>query len=160
MQKGKRYRDTAASVLIFIGAIWYLWGTKSIRTTLNNGLGGSRFMPTVIGVLLLVFTAVQIAASFRREREHEPVCKETRKEKRLNVVLTFVFFALYAGLLNRVGFLVTTFCYLSGQIYILSPETSRSAIKSVGIALAADLIIYLLFTRAFSLALPRGVLAF
>jgi len=160
MQKGKRYRDTAAGVLIFIGAIGYLWGTKAIRTTLNNGLGGSKFMPTVIGVLLLVFTAIQIAASFRSEHKSDPGCRVLEKGKRRNVILTFVFFALYAGLLNRIGFLVTTFCYLSGQIYILSPAESRSAIKSAGVALIADLVIYLVFTRAFSLALPRGVLAF
>lgn len=155
-----------AFLLVFSGV--YLGMSGSIKTTLNNGIGGSKFMPRVIGVGLLIIGVVLVAANLRklwresREEAGEEKASAPAKKKvdKPSVCITFALLLAYTLLLERVGFLICTALYLTAQIWILSPKDTRKLWRVFLIAVVADLVIYLLFTRAFSLVLPMGLIKF
>ena len=118
-------------------------------------------MPRLIGVLLLIFSSVWLVLVLRRERTCAEKTKKISKPVNVkNVVLTFVFFAAYVFLMGHLGFLISSFLYLTVQIYILSPDKQNRLRKSVSIAAVAAVIVYLLFVKGFSMMLPQGILVF
>ena len=157
----ERHKESISAAFFTIFSILYLFGERSITTTLNNGFGGSKFMPRLIGGMLLVFSVVWLLFSLRRELAGSDKAKKKPKPVNVkNVVLTFVFFALYVFAMGHLGFLISSFLYLTAQIYILSPDKQKRLLKSAGAAAAAAVVIYLLFVKGFSMMLPQGILVF
>jgi hypothetical protein len=66
--------------------------------------------------------------------------------------------ALYALLITKVGFLITTTVYLFIQINILSPKQSRKHLMFAIISVVASVVIYYIFVKVFNLMLPAGIL--
>ena len=153
-------KDFIAGLALVVFAGFYLLYSFQIKSTLKNGLGGSRFFPWVIGSIILFLGLIQIIKALvvlaRTKEISEPKAPVNIK----NVVFTFAFFAAYACLMQPVGFLIGTFFYLACMIRLLSPKGARSLPKIILIAVAADLIIYLLFTRCFGVMLPMGPIIF
>lgn len=157
----ERHKESLSAAFFTLFSVLYLLGVGGIATTLKNGFGGSKFMPRLTGILLLVFSVIWLLISLRKEKA---ALEETRKAAKAvnvkNVVLSFVFFALYVFALGCLGFLLSTFLYLVAQIYIMSPAERGRLPKAVGIAAITAVVIYLLFVKGFSMMLPQGILAF
>lgn len=71
--------------------------------------------------------------------------------------ITAILVLLYALLLKPVGFVITSFVYLLCQMYVLQDEKKNWKIMGI-ISAICSLGIYLLFSKVFSVLLPRGVL--
>lgn len=163
-------KDFIAGLGLIVFAGFYLLYSFQIKSTLNNGMGGSRFFPWIIGSTILALGLIQtIKALVILARAKEASTPKPRVNVK-NVILTFVFFGVYACLMQTAGFLIDTFLYLVCMIRLLSPnrespngespQGARKLTKIILIAAAADLIIYLLFTRCFGVILPMGPIVF
>ncbi|MBS6645806.1 MAG: tripartite tricarboxylate transporter TctB family protein [Clostridiaceae bacterium] len=163
MFKNKTFEDlkefiAGLGLIVFAG--FYLLYSFQIKSTLNNGMGGSKFFPWVIGSLILGLGLIQTVKSLIiLARTKEKSVKKAGINVK-NVVLTFVYFGAYACLMQTIGFLIGTFFYLIGMIHLLSPKGTRSFPKIILIAAVADLVIYLMFTRCFGVILPMGPIIF
>lgn len=153
-------KDFIAGLGLVAFAGFYLLYSFRIKSTLNNGMGGSKFFPWVIGSTILALGLIQTIKALvilaRTKEASEPKARVNVK----NVFLTFAFFAVYACLMQPAGFLIGTFFYLVCMIRLLSPKGAHKMAKIILIAAVADLIIYLLFTRCFGVMLPMGPIIF
>lgn len=73
--------------------------------------------------------------------------------------ITAILILLYALLLKSVGFVITSFIYLLCQMYVLQ-DGKRNWKMMIVISVVCSIGIYLLFSKVFSVMLPRGILTF
>ena len=73
------------------------------------------------------------------------------------VLLVFVVFGVYVGLIPSVGFRISTFLFVAALQSLLEPPKSVKGWAIVGItALVTTVVTYFLFERYLSVLLPRG----
>ena len=164
MKKQARTDIISSAVAIVFGAAVYLM-SGSIVIKRKGGDIGSAFLPRLVagimiglGILLLISTLVKM--------RKQPAAAETAEKKAgsmewLPTLLSFVNLIVYVLIFKPVGFLISTFIYLMAQMLIMSPvkkpSTKQLALWAL-IALIAALAIFFLFTKAFSMPLPKGIL--
>ena len=124
---------------------------------------GPDFMPTVVGVLIVVLAAILLVQSVGKLRRGGAVSDEDAKDNSdyRRVLESLVLAIVYVNVLKPVGFLLSTFVYLCLQIYVLAPNDKRSKkdiIKFVVISLIFTVVVYVLFRYGFKIILPPGIL--
>ena len=115
----------------------------------NSGLGPD-FFPKVIAVILFILSAMLFAESIKN--------KDKKSIYNPNMKYTFMVifaFAVYIFLIDRIGYLVSTVIFAFVVITILK---SKSKILNIVFAIAFPIALYLLFTYAFKVSLPTGLL--
>ena len=123
---------------------------------------GPDFMPTVIGILILVlalmllFSAVKNFKSNSAKAASMPA--DTSDYKR--VLASLVLVVIYVNILAPVGFILSTLGYLFLQIVVLAPNDRRSA-KQILMYAVIDVIfvfiVFFLFRYGFKIVLPAGI---
>ena len=154
-----KYKDTvAAAVTLVLGAYFTFSGLrlpKSANTSVGPGT-----MPTLVGVLMLVFGELLLIPALRGLKA-ESGQKKSARGGFLPLCLTVALLFLYVALWETVGFIVMTFIYLTLQFIIFCPTAKRSA-KTYGlfaaISVVATAIVYFVFSSGFHLTLPVGIL--
>ena len=150
---------TALSVVMYIDA-------ATLPKGLFGTLGPGFFPKLVLGCLIIAsgsltvrlllrafFTAKQGAAS---ERGGAP---SIYKRYRF-VAITFVAFFIYLYAMKWIGFLLATFIFMAGTMWLLAPSEKNWGTIRI-IALTTVLLtfgLYGLFTYAFTVILPSGAL--
>ena len=130
---------------------------------------GSRFMPKMISVIMLVFAALLIISSVLKLKhgitesveEEETEGEEVFKPEYNRVAASLTAFSVYVLLMDVVGFLIMSVLYLPLQIYMLAPEEKQDKkhmVTYVLIGVACSLIIYFTFVYGFKIVLPDGLL--
>lgn len=123
---------------------------------------GPGFYPRIILGVTAIISALLVAADFvaRRRAAAAPRSAAPAKEKDENytlVLLTFVIFGLYVGLLPYIGFRIATFCFVATLQASLQLPKGLRGWATVGItALVTALVSYFVFERYLSVLLPRG----
>lgn len=115
----------------------------------NSGLGPD-FFPKVIAVILFILSAMLFVGSIKN--------KDKKSIYNPNMKYTFMVifaFAVYIFLIDRIGYLVSTVVFAFVVITILK---SKSKILNIIFAIAFPIALYLLFTYAFKVSLPTGLL--
>jgi putative tricarboxylic transport membrane protein len=115
---------------------------------LYDEIGPGRFLVAVSGLLLVV--AMLYVVRMRARADSLASQPEAARAVRVVAVL-----ALYAVLLDLVGFLLATFGFLLALFACLRCSSWR---RSLLTALAYSLVLYLLFVHALEMELPRGAL--
>jgi len=138
-------------------------GAQHVKTLAVSSIG-SGFFPSVVSVLLAITSIAIIAGGIVQARKPDgktasPSKASVEEKPRVwGVVGTFALMTLYALLITKVGFLVTTTVYLFIQINILSPKASRKQLMFAAISVVASVVIYYTFVKVFNLMLPAGIL--
>lgn len=115
----------------------------------NSGLGPD-FFPKVIAVILFILSAMLFVGSIKN--------KDKKSIYNPNMKYTFMVifaFAVYIFLIDRIGYLVSTVIFAFVVITILK---SKSKILNIIFAIVFPIALYLLFTYAFKVSLPTGLL--
>lgn len=115
----------------------------------NSGLGPD-FFPKVIAVILFILSAMLFVGSIKN--------KDKKSIYNPNIKYTFMVifaFAVYIFLIDRIGYLISTVIFAFVVITILK---SKSKILNIIFAIAFPIALYLLFTYAFKVSLPTGLL--
>lgn len=119
---------------------------------------GADFMPKVVGILLVFCSLGFLVQGLRAERDE-------KRAGRLNWTPVIRFFValgllvLYTALIKPVGFIIMTIFYIFAQSQFMVPPEKRSFMRSAVIAVVSSLVIYFVFTKGLSMALPGGILS-
>lgn len=119
---------------------------------------GADFMPKVVGILLALCSLGFLVQGLRLE-------EDDKKEGSLNWTPVIRFFValglliLYAALIKPVGFIIMTVFYIFAQSQFMVPPEKRSYALSAAIAVISAVVIYFIFTKGLSMALPSGILS-
>ena len=115
----------------------------------NSGLGPD-FFPKVIAVILFILSVMLFVGSIKNKD------KKSIYNPNMNYTFMVIFaFAVYIFLIDRIGYLVSTVIFAFVVITILK---SKSKILNIVFAIAFPIALYLLFTYAFKVSLPTGLL--
>lgn len=123
----------------------------------------SKFFPEVVCVIMIVFAVLLIISSYVSAKNMTEDAKEEAGDKPeyKRVVATFVAFAIFILLMDKIGFLIMSIIYLPIQMYILAPvekQGKKNIILYVILGVIASFVIYYTFVYGFKVILPKGIL--
>ena len=154
----KKYGDLICGAVCACIAI--LVFVMSVQIGLReNATVGADFLPKIVSVILLVFSLILMANGWKKSRTYEGGAQAYP----LNVTGVLIMGAAliaYAYLLKPVGFIITSVVFLCLAFVLMSKKEETSYVKFAIISVVAVVLIYLIFTRVFSIRLPRGLIRF
>ncbi len=160
----KKYADALWGVVILIVCALMFYATTQIRVfAAMEGLS-SRFFPRVIIAIMAILGLFLIYFDLKRAKGYTQPEEDSQKKKGISVgdqcvLETMVALLAYVALLDPIGFIPTTIVYLIVQMTILSSKPSKKDLLLFAlIAVVSSVGIYFLFTKAFYLMLPAGIL--
>ncbi len=157
-------------VEVVIGAIFvsYFFAARGIgKKAIARAAFGPDFYPMLIAVIVVALCALlfffDLYALVKKRGTSGPVSETSRsgeKKQTKTVLVTLLFIVAYIALLDILGFILTTFLYLTLQISLLSPHalTKRSILLYGGLSAVFAAAVYFIFTEFFLLMLPAGIL--
>ena len=177
MQKQKKnFQDLIAGLVVMVLACFFYWTTIGTKSFMKAGKG--RLAPDaipkavaiamfVLGVIIIVKWLINSKQGkvnpLEAEDDSEDCVGMTEAQiknrhlfQKITMPCTVALIFLYILLMPKIGFTISTFCFLTLQITLLSADLSaKSWLKSLLIALIASLVIYIIFGCAFGLAVPK-----
>lgn len=150
----RKYMDIISGLFFLFLAIALYAGTYSIRTFSDTAYGVT-FLPRVVAILMAGISLIVIWGGFRKLRESSetggfPVTQ--------GFALTIVLIFLYMLAMPTLGFIISSFAYITAQIYVLSNFDRKRLYFGGAISLVFSIGIYFLFTRVIYIMLPPGIL--
>ena len=112
------------------------------------------FFPSILAILLLFFSIALLLQTRRQaggENRDEPI----KSEAWIRISITLAAMLGFALLLEKLGFLLSTFTVMLLLLRVVEPQKWP---KVIAVALATALISYFLFARLLNIPLPAGVL--
>lgn len=152
-------RKELLGAALFLGSGLFL-GILSLRLHLWGRLGPTEgFFPLLTAGVIVVASLVVLVRSLDgsrpRSETREPLQGGGRSESPSRV-WSYSFLLLFYGLLlEPVGFIIVTPCFLTVALRFVERQSWR---RTVLIGLASIVISYLLFSRFLGVPLPRGLL--
>ena len=172
MKKRKKARtDLIAGIVLALFSIFYFHFAGEIKIFAGAGSSiSARTIPYMWAALLFLLSICLIFRDLRRPGEAvENIPEgETRDfrwwlSENYAVVGTFAALILYALLLKRLGYMLSTFLYLMVQIMLLTEKArfnGKTFLRGLLIAVLFTLISDYLFVRLLHVPLPKGLFGF
>lgn len=142
----KKFDRIAAVVFLIIG-ITFIIESRSISTTAYGSVVGPNVFPFILGCVLSLLSCRLFYETFTyKNSSKEPIKYDV---KRFLIILVAVI--LYALLLEKIGFVISSFLFL-----LISFQTMERGnwIKSIVISLGYSFIIYFVFVDVLKGSLP------
>ncbi len=156
MLKNKRSTDIASGVFLS------LLGLVAARASMgiSEGAGGNlhpRTFPLLLGVLLFLGgTALAIQAWVTRSGADKPIAWPDRRGWKFWLI-ALVGLALYIGMSAPLGFLLSTFFFITWFIWYYG---RYNPLVAAAYAMGVVIFIYFVFIKLLQLTLPMGPLSF
>ena len=144
-------RDRIAAVVLICIGIFII--VESLKLPLGEfHMPGAGFIPLVLGIIMLGLSIAYLVISWKKTEEADsPWGRRELKRPLLASLGVFV----YGLLLDKVGFPVLTVLFMLYWLKVIELQNWR---KSILIALATTVGLYLIFVYALRTALPAGTL--
>ena len=113
------------------------------------------FFPTTLAALLLGFSLILLAQALRGTAERQRIPDPIAPEGWVRIGATLATMVGFALVLERLGFLLTTFVLM---VLLLRATESQKWHKVIAIAVATALFSYAVFAWLLGIPLPAGVL--
>lgn len=156
----KKYGDICVSIFFGIFSIVMMILSNMLPKSKVMDIG-PEFMPTVIGILMLILSVILLVQSIRKFKSVSEECKEFKDDSEYKrVLLSLLLCIAYVFLLVPLGFIIATLLYLGFQIYVLAPDDKRAkkdVITYIIIDVIFTLVVFLLFRYGFTIVLPAGI---
>ena len=172
----KNYTDLISGIVVMALAAFFYWTTIGTKTFMKTGKG--RLAPDtipkavaigmfVLGIVIIIKWLINMKQGKIKPVEKEDDSENTvgmteeqiktrRLFQKITLPCTILLIFLYILLMPEIGFTISTFCFLTLQITLLSTDISwKSWLKSLLIALVASVAIFIIFGCAFGLAVPK-----
>ncbi|MGI5174173.1 tripartite tricarboxylate transporter TctB family protein [Treponema sp. OMZ 840] len=161
-----KYKDTITALIIISFASVYYYLSYHIKI-LEDKFINSTFFPRLLAFFLILLNVCLIIKDLTKKNNKDQTVKANESQVdrggKIRIVLTISILILYIALIRFIGFPLMTALYIFCQILILTPRKEYS-VKRIGIflfiSILSTLILYLTFTRFFTLVLPNGILNF
>ena len=172
----KNFTDLISGIVVMALAAFFYWTTIGTKSFMKAGKGrlAPDTVPKVVAIGMFVLGIVIIIKWLinMKQGKIKPVEKEDDSEntegmteeqiktrrffQKITLPCTILLIFLYILLMPEIGFTISTFCFLTLQITLLSTDISwKSWLKSLLIALVASVAIFIIFGCAFGLAVPK-----
>lgn len=162
--------DIVPGLILAVSSIIYFAFTFQIDVFKGTGATplDSRSMPRIWAALLLILSLRLVYRGLKGKKLAELNKSEVTKTKNIKeflldnreIVLTFLFLAIYIIGLKYIGFLIMTIVYLFFQISILTNKNERKYKNIVIVSTLAAVFINYLFVTWLNVMLPKGILGF
>ncbi len=157
----RKTKDLILGVVLLALGIAYTVMARNVKTRpkLVPSYANAQIFPTILGILLIVLSAVLIFQGAKKfmKGEEEKGEKMSRVDL-ISIVLTFALMVLYIIILPVCGFMISTMIYLFLQISILAPDGKRNYVLFAIIAVVFTILAFVAFRIGLSQILPRGPL--
>jgi len=123
-------------------------------------VSGPALFPVILATILGLCGVAEIVIGFAKGAASPSVSfgsavRQLKRREVINLLLIVGMLVVYELLFERLGFVLTTFLFLSVVMARLGVSVPRSLIYSAGYVV----VIYLLFRTLFAISLPAGVLS-
>lgn len=123
---------------------------------------GASFMPRVAACLFVILGAILILESFRHSTSTPIKENETDDENVFGgwpaVLLSAILMCAYVGLLDSIGFIISSIAYIFLQIQVLAKGVKRNYLIFSLISIVVPIVVYYLFVNVFEVMIPSGIL--
>lgn len=119
-------------------------------------LAGPAFYPQLMAILLALISVTLIYRSVRRLKNKEE-CRKVKVDNPAIVIAVMAVTLLYILVLKTLGFLITTFLYLTALVFIMQPE-KKKIVTNLLVSSIMTGAVYVIFAKLFSASLPQGIL--
>lgn len=156
----KKYGDIFVSIFFAIFSIIMIVLASMLPKSKVMDIGPD-FMPTVIGIVMLILSLILLVQSIRKFKTVSAGLidyKDQSEYKR--VLLSLILCIAYVLLLVPVGFIISTLLYLGFQMCVLAPDdkrTKKDIITYVIIDIIFTITVFFLFRYGFTIVLPAGI---
>ncbi len=138
-------------LFFLFGLLWFTVSFNLASSNFGGGLGlGPDFFPRLLSILMMIFSLIQLVRTFRKDKEDQ---------LKLNIhglsIIIIVSCITYLFAIDIIGYLVSTFIFLSVVIFVISRKRS---ITDIVIALGISLALYGVFNLVLKVPLPTGFL--
>ncbi len=164
---GSLLRDLCGSVFSIIIAVIALSQSYKIRIT-KMARVNSAVMPKAVSYLLLILGIIWLIITIVEIRKNSKITAETKEDSRQKIEtgsvsffdknadwLSMALIITYTICIGIVGFIPASIVYMFLQAMLLSVKGHRNMFLIIGLSVACPILVYLLFSRAFSLTLPH-----
>lgn len=142
-----RKKEFASIIFLFAVSIFFFLGAKGME-------GDSGLFPKILSGLIFVLTCVELGVVLTN-RTKESKKKEERSLRKLLFII--VLSILYVVLIKPLGFVVSTFLFLTGSMILLEVKNKKIAVLVPIITVA---LIYFVFKILLKVQIPVGILGF
>jgi putative tricarboxylic transport membrane protein len=139
-----------------VGFIWFALGSGMALEAIHLGLGelrlpGIGFMPFLVGVLLAVSGCVLTLFATLKGKEGDD--KSWAGENWKNIILPLLALFIYIGLMEPLGFLLSTFLLIFFLFKMTAPKKWLAPLVTSGVIVFFS---YLIFFVWLKVPLPKG----
>lgn len=153
-----KYKEVFVGVVMTAFALFYLASTINIKKL--NGVGvGAEFMPRLYGTVVLILGIMQIYFSskklnFFKESEEGENISDTK-----NAMLSFILIIVYFGIMNFIGFIISSILFLFGLSSLLTPKSKKKNLfVTIIFSVVLPILCFYFFKSVMHLALPIGII--
>lgn len=144
-------RDGVAGFVCFAGSLLLLWMSIGLPQPALVPIGPG-FYPRILLSASAILSAILIVTDLRARRRPDPTPAHYGP-----VVLAFVIFGLYVGLLPVLGYRVATFLFVGVlQVALEPPRSGARGAMVLAVAFLTSAVTYFVFETYLSVLLPRG----
>lgn len=159
MKKLLKNKDFISGVIFSAIALFFYIFSFDIKIT-KNYLQSSRFLPQISSAMMLLAGLTVIVGAVVKERrgneKKEKKVSVNPQKSILKVVFVFALLIAYFLLLELTGFIVGSIIFFDGMVNILHNYGARKQIHILAVSILTVLVIYVLFSYGFGIALPKG----
>jgi putative tricarboxylic transport membrane protein len=153
----RSFRGPRAWGLVLLAiAIFVLAATTAIRSQEGYAATGPRFMPLLVGLLLLVLSLLFLARTVVRPDLDlaERAAREAAATEWARPLAVVAGLLAYAFLMEPLGYVVATALFFVAVARILG---SRALLRDLPAGVAIGLVLYVAFTQFLGVDLPAGL---
>lgn len=148
--------DKITAIFLFILSALIIWETSKMELYAEFGPGYG-FLPFWLGVLLAILSIVLYVEAWRRPAADDAASPFPPRPALQVVTIALVLVAVFAFVLEIVGYLVDTLAFTFIMLTVVEKETWRhAAIFSVAFTVA----LYVLFQLWLGIRLPKNMFGF
>lgn len=158
--------DLITGSIMALFSLGYLFEASQVKVFAGMGkaIVNSGTIPKVWGICLLVLSILLIIRGLRSGKKaaktDQPSSWMEKLKENREVLATFGLLTIYIGIMDAMGFIISSMLYILGQILILTPKEKRN-FKMAGIlAVIFSIGIYYVFVEWLMVLLPAGILEF
>jgi len=139
----------ATGIFFIIGVIWLIMSFSLASNNFGGGMVlGPDFFPRMLSLMMIVFSTVHFFKLMKSGKEEEIKIKIYRLSAYI-----FVACVAYLALVSLLGYIITTFLYISLTVYLISQKKSLLDLVA---ALVVTLCLYGVFHLLLHVPLPEG----
>ena len=159
----KKCKDLILGIVMLLFSGFYIYYAQQIKTRpkLTPSYASAKIMPTLLGILLAVLSAVCIFQGIRKAMAKDTSEEKTKKLGKgdmMAVVFTFAVIIGYILIMPVLGFILSTIIYLFLQMLILAPAEKRNYVLFAIVAVVFTAVVFVAFRVGLQQLLPRGII--